>query len=139
VVVTKRSLDFLLKALVAAAFVVCVEWFARRRARRKPLPAPPARGRVRIRRESQTARVIFSIEGSLDELGARLLASSVAMVPSSMVAVIDLDAAEPIRGGSLSIFARVFAAGRRVSLRGLREHHTGLLALSGRHSMQLAA
>lgn len=136
----KRSLDFLLKALVAAAFVICVEWFVRRRAGRKaPLPAPPPRGRVRIRRESQTARVIFSIEGALDELGARLLASSVAMVPSSMVAVIDLDAAEPIRGGILSIFARVFAAGRRVSLRGLREHHTGLLALSGGHSMQLAA
>ena len=128
----KRSFEFVLKAVVAAAFVLCVEWFVRRRRRRVAAPEAPPRARLRIRRESGAGRVVFTIEGALDELGARLLALSVASIPASSVAVIDLDAADPIRGGNLAIFARVFAAGRRVLLRGLREHHEGLIALGGK-------
>jgi len=37
---------------------------------------------------AQGARVIFTVEGALDELGARLLACSVALVPSSAVPII---------------------------------------------------
>jgi len=37
----KRSLDFVLKAVNAAAFVICVEWFVRRGRRRSALPPPP--------------------------------------------------------------------------------------------------
>src|SRR5438128_11518806 len=74
-------------------------------------------------------RVVSYIECQLDELSAQLLAFSVAQLPPSASAIIVLSAAAPIRGGALALFARVFAAGRRVRLRGLGEGHDGLLAV----------
>ncbi|TMB27787.1 MAG: hypothetical protein E6J65_04705 [Deltaproteobacteria bacterium] len=125
----KRSFDLAVKAAAAAAFVLCVECFVWRRRCRIEKHAVSPRARLRVRREADARRVIFSIEGTLDEFAARLLAYSVAQVPPSATAIIDLSAAAPIRGGALALFARVFAAGRRVRLRGLGEGHDGLLAL----------
>jgi hypothetical protein len=127
----KWSLDLVVKAAAAAVFVLCVECFAwqgRRRDRVKE-PAVSKRARLRVRRQADAGRVTFSVEGALDEFAARMLACSVAQVPPSATTIIDLSAAEPIRGGALAIFARVFAAGRRVRLRGLGRRHDGLLVL----------
>jgi hypothetical protein len=89
----------------------------------------PKHARLRVRRQADVKRVIFAVEGTLDEFAARMLACSVAQVPASTTAVIDLTEAAPISGGALAVFARMFAAGRRVRLRGVGEEHYGLLAL----------
>jgi len=89
----------------------------------------PRHAGLRVRRQVDVKRVIFAVEGTLDEFAARMLACSVAQVPASMTAVIDLTEAAPISGGSLAVFARMFAAGRRVRLLGVGEEHYGLLAL----------
>jgi len=89
----------------------------------------PRHARLRVRRQAEVKRVIFAVEGTLDEFAARMLACSVAHVPASTTAVIDLTEAAPISDGALAVFARVFAAGRRVRLRGVGEEHYGLLAL----------
>jgi len=131
VVTTKRALDFVVKAVAAAAFVVCVEWLLRRRQRknRSERVAASPRARLRVRHGTDRGRVTFAIEGTLDEFVARLLACSVAQVPPSATMILDLSAAGPIRGRALAVFARVFAAGRQVRLRGLGEGHHGLLVL----------
>jgi hypothetical protein len=127
----KGSLDLVLKAVTAAAFVLGVEVLVRAFAgstRSKSAPLPK-HARLRVRRQADSRRVIFAVEGTLDEFAARLLACSVAQVPASSTAVIDLSKATPICGGALAVFARMFTAGRRVRLRGLGEDHYGLLAL----------
>ncbi len=127
----KRALDLVVKAAVTAAFVVCVElfcWWRRRGNRSEKLAvSPPAR--LRARHGIDRGRVTFTIEGTLDEFAARLLAYSVAQVPLSATTILDLSAAGPIRGRALAVFARVFAAGRQVRLHGLGEGNVGLLAL----------
>ncbi|OLC11057.1 MAG: hypothetical protein AUH41_01610 [Gemmatimonadetes bacterium 13_1_40CM_66_11] len=82
VVTTKRALDFVVKAVAAAAFVVCVEWLLRRRQRknRSERVAASPRARLRVRHGTDRGRVTFAIEGTLDEFVARLLACSVAQV-----------------------------------------------------------
>ena len=85
--------------------------------------------RFRVRQQLDARRVTFSIEGTLDEFAARLLAYSVAQVPRAATTILDLSAAAPIRGRALAVFARVFAAGRQVRLRGLGAGHEGLRAL----------
>jgi len=126
----KWPFDFAFKAAAAAAFVLCVECLAWRGRRDRVKESAVGKGaRLRVRRQADAKRVTFSIEGTLDEFAARMLACSVAQVPPSATTIIDLSAAAPIRGGALAVFARVFATGRRVRLRGLGERHDGLLAL----------
>jgi hypothetical protein len=127
----KGSLDLVLKAVTAAAFVLGVEVLVRGFRRKHPIEkrAPSKHARLRVRRQADSRRVIFAVEGTLDEFAARLLACSVAQVPASSTAVIDLSKATPICGGALAVFARMFTAGRRVRLCGLGEDHYGLLAL----------
>jgi hypothetical protein len=85
--------------------------------------------RFRVRRQIDAGCVTFRIEGALDEFAARLLAYTVALVPRATTAIVDLSAAAPIRGPALVVFARIFAAGRQVRLRGLGKGHEGLRAL----------
>jgi hypothetical protein len=135
----KRALGHLIKGAVVAAFVVCVEclMWRRRRAKRSEKCAVPA-ARLRVRR-GVDRHVTFGIEGTLDPFAARMLACSVAQVPLSATLILDLSAAGPIRGAPLAIVARIFAAGRRVHLRGPGEGHEGLLALGpAPHSIPLA-
>jgi len=121
-----KPFDFAFKAAAAAAFLLCVECLAwRGRRDRVKEPAVAKGARLRVRRQADAGRVTFSIEGTLDEFAARMLAYSVAQVPPSATTIIDLSAAAPIRGGALA----VFAAGRRVRLRGLGKRHDGLFAL----------
>jgi len=128
----KRSLDFVLKAATAAVYVLCVERLARRwqRENRMDKRTPSRHARLRVRRQAHSQRVIFAVEGTLDEFCARMLACSVEQVPASSTAVIDLSEATPIQGEALTAFSRIFAAGRRVRLRGLGEDHYGLLSPS---------
>ena len=120
-----------IRAAVVAAFVVCVECVLLRRRRGKRIEkrqvTPPAR--LRVRHAIDRRRVTFSIEGTLDEFAARMLACSVAQLPLSATTILDLSVAGPIRGRPLAVVARVFAGGRQVRLRGLGEGHDGLLAL----------
>jgi hypothetical protein len=127
----KRSLDFVVKAAIAVVFVLCIERLARRSQRENRMDKRTAspHARLRVRRQAHSKRVIFAVEGTLDEFGARMLVCSVEQVPASSTAVIDLSQATPIQGGALAAFSRIFAGGRRVRLRGVGEHHYGLLAL----------
>jgi hypothetical protein len=129
----KKSLELMFKAATAGVFVLCVEHlarhFGRRRETEERVASKRTQARLRVRHQAHARRVIFSVEGTLDEFAARLLACSVAQVPASSTAVIDLTEATPIRGGALAVFARVFSAGRRVQLRGVGEDHSGLLAM----------
>jgi hypothetical protein len=129
----KRSFDFVVKAASAAVFVFCTELWARRGRRedRSDNRAVPSASRLRVRRQAHSRRVIFAVEGTLDQFGTRMLAFSVEQVPVSSTAVIDLSEATPIAGDALAVFSRIFAAGRRVRLRGLSEDHHGLLSLPG--------
>jgi hypothetical protein len=130
----KRVIDLAIEAAAAMLFVVCVElfcWGRRSKDRsNKPVSSPPAR--LRVRTGLDRARATFAIEGALDEFTARLLACSVAQLPSAVTIVLDLSLAGPIRGKALTVVARVFAAGRQIRLRGLGEGHEGLLVLSSR-------
>jgi hypothetical protein len=123
-----RSIDIVFKAVAVAVFAFCVER-RRRRGTRIERPAVSSRARLRVRHEVPARRVTFAVEGRLDPFTARMLVHSVAQVSLPLTAIIDLSAAAPIRGEALPIFARVFAAGRRVRLRGAGECHPGLLAL----------
>jgi hypothetical protein len=129
----KQSFDFVVKAASAAVFVFCTELWARRSRRedRGDNQAVPSQARLRVRRQPHSRRVIFAVEGTLDQFGTRMLAFSVEQVPVSSMAVIDLSEATPIAGDALAVFSRIFAAGRRVRLRGLGEDHHGLLSLPG--------
>jgi hypothetical protein len=127
----KRVINLAITAAVAMVLVVCVEVFCWRRRSEgrshKPVSRPPAR--LRVRTGMDRARATFAIVGALDEFTARLLACSVAQLPSAAPIVIDLSLAGPIRGKALAVLARVFAARRQIRLRGLGEGHEGLLAL----------
>jgi len=127
----KRSVDFVLKAAAAVIFVLCIERLARRWRRENRMERRDAsrHARLRVRHQAHSRRVIFAVVGTLDEFGARMLACSVEQVPASSTAVIDLSEATPIHGGALTAFSRIFAAGRRVRLRGLGQDHYGLLNL----------
>jgi hypothetical protein len=127
----RASLDFVLKAATAAIFVLCIERLARRWRRENGMErrAASRHARLRVRHQAHSRRVIFAVEGTLDEFGARMLACSVEQVPLSSTAVIDLSEATQIQGGALTAFSRIFAAGRRVRLRGLGQDHHHLLAL----------
>ena len=130
----KRVIVLPIKPAAAMLFVVCVELFCWRRRSKgrsdKPVSPPPAR--LRVRTGIDRARATFAIEGALDEFMARLLACSVAQLPSTATIVLDLSLAGPIRGKALAVVARVVAARRQIRLRGLGEGHEGLLALSSR-------
>jgi len=129
----KRAIDALANVAVVAAFVGFVEFCCRRQRRpdRAHEDANPAPAKLRVRRGIDPRRVMFSIEGTVDEFTARMLACCVSQVPlQASTIVIDLSAAGPIRGKALTVFARVFASGHQVRLRGLGEDHTGLLALA---------
>ncbi len=127
----KRSLHLVLQAATAAVFVLCIERLARRSRRENRMEKRSAsrHARLRVRRQAHSQRVIFAVEGTLDEFAARMLACSVEQVPASSTAVIDLSEATPIEGGALTAFSRIFTVGRRVRLRGLGEDHYGLLTL----------
>ena len=126
----KWPIDLALKAAAAAAFVFCVECLAWGGRRHRVKERAISKGALlRVRRQAGAGRVTFTVEGTLDEFSARMLACSVAQVPASATAIIDLSAAAPIRGGALAVFARIFAAGRRVRLRGMDRSHQGLVAL----------
>ncbi len=126
----KWPIDLAFKAAAAAAFVFCVECLAWDGRRHRVKERAVSKGaRLRVRRQADAGRVTFTVEGTLDEFSARMLACSVAQVPASATAIIDLSAAAPIRGEALAVFARIFAAGRRVRLRGMDRSHQGLVAL----------
>jgi len=127
----KRAIDLAIKTAAAMLFVVCVEVYCwRRRSKgRSPKPVTPPPARLRVRTGIDRARATFAIEGALDEFTARLLAFSVAQLPSTVTIVLDLSLAGPVRGEALAVVARVFAARRQIRLRGLGEGHLGLLAL----------
>jgi hypothetical protein len=127
----RRWLDLVLKAAIAAVFVLCIERLARRwrRENRMERRASSRHARLRVRRQAHSKRVIFAVEGTLDEFGARMLVCSVEQVPASSTAVIDLSQATPIQGGALTAFSRIFTGGRRVRFRGLGDDHYGLLTL----------
>src|SRR5262245_46478463 len=126
----KRPLNLVAKVAVAAAFVVFVEycrWMRRRNRTDRLVLSPPAR--LRVRQGADRRRVTFAIEGTLDQFAARMLACRVGQLPRPATTIVDLSAAGPIQGEALAIFARLFAAGRQVRLRGLSELHGGLLTL----------
>ena len=127
----RRLLDFVLKAAVAAVFVLCIERLARRSRRENQMEkrVPSRQARLRVRRQAHSRRVIFTVEGTLDGFGARMLACSVEQVPASSTAVIDLTEATPIEGEALALLPRIFSAGPRVRFRGRAEDHYGLLTL----------
>jgi len=127
----KRSVDFVLKAAAAVIFVLCIEWQARRGRRENRMEKRDAsrHARLRVRHQAHSRRVIFAVEGTLDEFGARMLACSIEQVPASSTAVIDLSEATPIQGQALTAFSRIFSVGRRVRLSGLGQDHYGLLSL----------
>ncbi len=79
-----------------------------------------------VRHELHTNRIIVRLEGTLDELHARLLASTIEASPASTVAI-DLTNAEFSSDAALATFVQLFSSTRRVSLRGLRPRHVGLL------------
>ena len=128
----KRAIDLTVKVAIVAAFIGVVEFCFRRRRRTNPveesaIPAPP---KLRVRRGIDPRRVMFSIEGTLDEFTARMLACCVSQVPLPATIVVDLSEAGPIRGRALALFARTFASGHQVRLRGLGKNHAGLLPLA---------
>jgi len=128
----KRAIDLMGKAAIVAAFVAVVEFCFRRRRRTSPAEesALPAPAKLRVRRGIDPRRVMFSIEGTLDEFTARMLASCVSQVPLPATIVVDLSEAGPIQGRALALFARTFASGHQVRLRGLGKNHAGLLRLA---------
>ncbi len=79
-----------------------------------------------VRHELHTNRIIVRVEGTLDELHARLLASTIEASPASTV-VIDINEADFSSDAALASFVRRFSSTRHVSLRGLRPRHVGLL------------
>lgn len=130
----RRGIDALANVAIVAAFVAFVEFCCRRRRRpdrieedSNPDPAP---ARLRVRRGIDPKRVMFSIEGTLDEFTARMLACCVSQVPLPATIVVDLSEAGPIRGRALALFTRTFASGHQVRLRGLGKDHAGLLPLA---------
>jgi len=82
VVTTKRALDFVVKAVAAAAFVVCVEWLFAAAAAKKPqrkgrgFPAGAVAGAAWDRSRTRDLRH----RGHARRIRARLLACSVAQV-----------------------------------------------------------
>jgi hypothetical protein len=117
----RRLLDLVFEAGAIAVFVLCIERLARHWRRKKPMErrADRRQGRLRVRHQAHVRRVIFAVEGTLDEFGARMLACSIERVPASSTAVIDLSQATPIEGRALAVFSRIFSAGRPVRVRGL--------------------
>ena len=80
----RRAIDLAIQAVVAFVFVVCVEclcWRLRRNVRsERPVSSPPAW--LRTRSVADRAHATIAVEGILDEFTARLLAYSVAQLPS---------------------------------------------------------
>jgi hypothetical protein len=128
----KRAIGALANVVIVAAFVAFVEFCCRRRPRpdRVEEDANPAPAKLRVRRGIDRRRVMFSIEGTLDEFTARMLACCVSQVPAPATIVVDLSEAGPIQGRALALFARTFASGHQVRLRGLGKDHAGLLPLA---------
>jgi len=128
----KRAIDLMVKATTVAAFVAFVESLCRRPRRANPLEEStvPAPAKLRVRRGIDSRRVMFSIEGTLDEFTARMLACCVSQVPLPATIVVDLSEAGPIQGRALALFERAFASGHQVRLRGIGKDHAGLLPLA---------